>query len=349
MATTRRGFTLIELLAVLAIVGVLLALLLPAVQRVREAANRLSCQNNLRQLGIALHNYHGARGCFPPGVITDTTIYDSAASGFTFLLPYLEQDNTYRIYDFDVPWFQPANYQAVGIQVKLFFCPSNRTEGELDLTPIAAQWNMRLPPFAGCCDYAFCKGANGSLTTQWQRVPVEVRGVFGVRHGDEVAAGVRMTQITDGTSNTFAMGDAAGGSVRFLVRDLNNPSQPATQTFTGQSIRIEQSWGAAGIADLSHPWYGSVFAVTAQCGLAPNPGDEPMNRPLVTPTYAGGDMLGDNRSGRDAVSGFRSVHIGGCNFLFCDGGVRFVRESISPAVYRALSTYAGEEVDTSDY
>jgi len=348
--TRRPGVTLVEMLVVISIIGILLALLLPAVQRVRDAANRMSCMNNLRQMGVALHNYHGAKGCFPPGLVADTIIYDAEATGFTFMLPYLEQDTTYRIYDFDSAWYQQPNYEAVGVQIKTFFCPANRTQGTLDLAPIGVQWSSALPPTAAGCDYAFCKGANGSLSRNWQRTPPALRGVFGIRSSDEIATGVRLTQITDGSSNTFAMGDAAGGTFRYLVRDLNNPDQPAVETLTGQTVAIEQSWSAAGITDLDHPYYGSVFAVTAQYGLAPDPRDEPMNRRPATPTYSGGDTSGDNSSGRDAVSGFRSLHVGGCNFLFCDASVRFVRESIAPSIYRALSTYAGDEpVSGDDY
>jgi prepilin-type processing-associated H-X9-DG protein len=319
------------------------------VQRVREAASRAQCLNNLKQLGLALHNYHDTRRCFPPGLVTDqSNISDAAATGFTYLLPYLEQDNTYKLYSFDDPWFAPSNYQAVGIQVPLFFCPSNRGSGAISLKPLEAEWSTTLPPTAAACDYAFCKGANGALNRNWQRAPLAARGVFGIRSTTEVNTGIRLTDITDGTSTTLAMGEAAGGTNQFLVRDMQNPTMAALVALTGQPIAIEQSWSAAGVGDSAHPWYGSVLAVTAQYGLDPDPRDEPMNRKPATPTIYGGDPRGDNASGRDFVSGFRSVHAGGCNFLFCDGSVRFLADSIRPAVYRALATYAGGEIVTGE-
>jgi prepilin-type N-terminal cleavage/methylation domain-containing protein/prepilin-type processing-associated H-X9-DG protein len=347
MLRCRRGFTLIELLVVIAIIAVLIALLLPAVQKVREAAHRAHCQNHLRQLGLALHQYHGVHGTFPPGLVTSqVSLTNAEATGFTLLLPFLEQDNTRRLYDFEQAWFAPANAVAVAIEVPAFFCPSNRTGGSIELGAIAAEWNTKLPPRAAACDYAFCKGANGALHKNWEKTPLTVRGVFGIRQPDDLQ-GVRILQMVDGTSSTLAMGDAAGGTAMYLVRDLANPTQ-AVLTSTGQPIPIEQSWSAAGLTDAAHPWYGSVFAVTAQYGLPPNPRDEPMNRRPATPTVYGNDPKGDNFKGLDTVSGFRSVHPGGCNFLFCDGGVRFVQQSIQPAAFRALSTYAGGEVLAGD-
>jgi prepilin-type N-terminal cleavage/methylation domain-containing protein/prepilin-type processing-associated H-X9-DG protein len=345
MRHPRRGFTLIELLVVIGIIAILIGLLLPAVQRVRETASRIKCASNLRQLGLALHGYHNDHGAFPPGMMASSSnISNAEATGFTCLLPFLEQDTTYRLYHFNEAWFASSNYMAVGVEVKLFFCPSNRSGGAIDLAPIAAQWNTALPPSAAATDYAFCKGANGALNIDWTRVPAEVQGVFGIRTFGGAPLGVRLSEIVDGTSSTFAMGDAAGGSTIYPVRDLKNPDRPAIDATTGQTALLEQSWGGAGAGDPNHAWYGSVFAVTAQYGLPPDPRDEPMNRRLGTPTVYGNDSLGDNSRGKDWVSGFRSLHPGGCNFLFCDGAVRFVRESISPATYRALSTYAGGEV-----
>ncbi len=347
MSTSRRAVTLIELLVVIAIIAVLIGLLIPAVQKVREAASRVQCLNNLKQLGLALHMFESVKGHFPPALVTDqSNMSDIEATGFTQLLPYIEQDNAYKLYSFDDPWWQKVNFVAVGTEVGLFYCPSNRAGGAIDLAPIALQWNITLPPQAACIDYAFCKGANGAVHRRWERVPAETRGVFGIRGPDEI--GVRFRELTDGTSSTMAIGEAAGGNPRYLVRDLANPSSvppaPAINPFTGQPVPIDQSWGAAGVADASHPWYGSVFAVTAQYGLPADPRDEPMNRQPATPTVWGQDPKGDNAAGKDLVSGFRSLHSAGCNFLFVDGSVHFIAQSIQPATYRALSTYAGNEV-----
>jgi prepilin-type N-terminal cleavage/methylation domain-containing protein/prepilin-type processing-associated H-X9-DG protein len=346
MSSRHRGFTLVELLVVIAIIAILIGLLLPAVQKVREAAGRIQCGNHLHQLGLALHAHHDALGYLPPAMIAPGTVTNAEHSGFTFLLPYLEQENLQRLYHFDRPWWERENYQAVGTTVKLFHCPSHRTTGQLDLNAISRQWSAALPPTAATCDYAFCRGANGSLHTDWSRIPLTVRGVFSIRLADP-PFGLCFLEISDGTSSTIAMGDAAGGSTLYPVRSLTDPSQTVSNPVLGQPALLEQAWCAVGVEQDQHPWYGSVMAVTAQYGLGADPRDEPMNRKPGTPSASGGDPFGDNRNGSDFISGFRSVHPGGCNFLFCDGGVRFLSQNIQPSVYRALSTYAGGEVIAS--
>src|SRR5262245_41893017 len=123
--------SLIELLVVVAIIGVLLALLLPAVQRVREAARRAFCRNTLKQMGIALHNYHDSQGSFPPGItVTGTNNLEMGGfCGFVPLLPYLEQDNLFAGWDMSGNWYDPPNAALVSAEVKVFYCPSNRTHG----------------------------------------------------------------------------------------------------------------------------------------------------------------------------------------------------------------------------
>jgi prepilin-type processing-associated H-X9-DG protein len=256
--------------------------------------------------------------------------------GFTELLPYLEQNNIYRRYDFSVPWSDPANYEVVGYEVPLFYCPANRKQGSLDLVLIANEWQLDLPPKAAGVDYAFSKGACGALNRDGRNLPAELRGVF------DVNAHVTIAEIAAGTSNTFAIGDAAAGPGSNFARDPDHPNSAATDPITGLTSYIEQSWGAVCSSNTPFPYYGSILAVTAQTGRGSDPRWERMNPPnrLVAATYDGNDDA-ENSHGRDSVSGFRSMHFGGCNFLFCDGSVRMVSEYTAPREYAAMSTMMG--------
>jgi prepilin-type N-terminal cleavage/methylation domain-containing protein/prepilin-type processing-associated H-X9-DG protein len=356
----RPAFTLLELLVVIGIIAVLIGLLVPAVQKVREAANRIRCQNNLKQFGLALQLYHDANGYLPAGMVTELDIQDSYHTGFTYLLPFIEQDNIHRLYHYDKSWYDTANYAAVGQQAPVFYCPSNRSGGVIDLSPYARQWASPMPPVVGASDYVLCKGANAGLGPDPTQISLTARGLFNISQADNTFAiqgqqvaiqwrptpqfRVRLTDISDGLSSTFAIGEAAGGNPYYLVADLNDPTQAVIEPFLGSPAVMDQAWGAASLGDPGHAWFAGIFGVTAQYGLPPDPGDEPMSRRPGTPSVIGSDPSGYNVSGRDRVSGFRSMHTAGCNFLFIDGSVHFVPQSISPRVYRALSTYAGEEV-----
>jgi prepilin-type processing-associated H-X9-DG protein/prepilin-type N-terminal cleavage/methylation domain-containing protein len=341
----RTAMTLLELLVVIAIIAVLIALLLPAVQRVREAANRLACVNNLHQLGIALHHYHDALGSFPPGYTVHGTdnLEMGGFGGFIPLLPFLEQDNWIRSWDPNRNWYEPPNADIVPVEVKLFYCPSNRIHGVID-TSFLIPFAGRPLPNVAACDYLLCKGANAALCEVTQ-VPPTARGVF------DVNTRTRLAEITDGTSTTFAIGEGAGHNPRFGIRHYYPDTTPAHDLFPGQSQLIDQSWSSGPMA--THALHstgllgGSCLGVTAERGGHADPFDERLNQPLGLPALDcnnGCVNSGTTPGTYDTISGFRSAHPGGGNFLFCDGSVRFVRDAVAPDTYRALSTMAGGEV-----
>src|SRR5579871_1612098 len=188
------AFTLIELLVVIAIIGILIALLLPAVQKVREAANRMACQNNLKQVGLALHNYHDANGAFPAAKLTRPT----TQSWVPYILPYLEQDNLFRQYRFDTNWDDPnTNDQDPGgpnqAQLKVLLCPS------APVGRVGARGR-------GVMDYA----ATNQITRPnpfLSMVPASDPNWVGVL-GLNVSR--RITDVTDGSSNTIMVAEDAG-------------------------------------------------------------------------------------------------------------------------------------------
>jgi prepilin-type N-terminal cleavage/methylation domain-containing protein len=190
----RKAFALIELLVVLAILAVLIALLVPAVQKVREAANRIKCTNNLKQLGLALHSYHDSHGALPPGVVADSSdLRNGRHSGLVFLLPHLEQQALYDRYQLGLSWKDPANRTVAQTRVAGFLCPSG---------PNQVPQDGGLPGAA--TDYAFSKGAQAYLC-----------GNGAVRLGAglfDVNSARRLADIRDGTSQTFAMGEAVSGA-----------------------------------------------------------------------------------------------------------------------------------------
>ncbi|HVK13555.1 MAG TPA: DUF1559 domain-containing protein [Gemmataceae bacterium] len=198
---TRKAFTLIELLVVIAIIAILIGLLLPAVQKIREAANRMSCQNNLKQLGLAMHNYHDTNGAFP---------YLRSGGGQNrhtwalILMPYLEQDNLLRVYKTPITGTNmtdgmnnhtstdPAMVAARQAQIKTFFCPSRRGTGSL--SPITTGSTVTGMP----SDYAACTGDTNVAPTT---------GVFQLVNSNHMTALTTFSGIFDGTSNTLMIGE----------------------------------------------------------------------------------------------------------------------------------------------
>lgn len=303
------GFTLVELLVVIAIIGILVSLLLPAVQAAREAARRMSCSNNVKQLGLALHNYHDVHKTFPAGHMESGTsgpTFRHQFSWLTYLLPYVEQNNVYEQIDFNAvdpslsahqnPAFQPAGT----IWVPVFICPSD---------PVG-----RNNPDWAPTNYL---GNQGTLCSARDK---NGNGVFG--HNSWIS----MAEITDGTSQTIAAGEVLKG-------DFNTSSVRDNYIFVrgsgnAQNVDTCQSF-PPNASDRGGVWLGG------------NPQNNlfSTNR---TPNDRRFDCIAPNFGCTNIAA--RSQHPGGALVVFTDGSVHFMTGTINVATYQALGTRNGGEV-----
>jgi len=315
----RRGFTLIELLVVIAIIAILIGLLVPAVQKVREAAARTQCTNNLKQFGLALHNHHDSKKFFPPG--RDSKDFSTHA----YLLPFLEQDNIYRTIDFTVSYNNAVNAPARSQMVPIFLCPSDPK-------------NMTVPNNWAATNYR----ANQGSGVLWGNPPTNPSNI---NYGMPAPNGpfyqnskTRMTDITDGTSNTAAfsehlVGDFSNASAHEPTDTFEPGTHPATaDQAVADCVAVNPTdLSQQGYSNIGAPWLQGYHSTTIyfHVGL-------PFSRSCMFPP------------GRIATTA-NSGHTNGVNVALCDGSVRFVSRSVNLATWRAVGSRDGNEPVGSDF
>lgn len=306
----RAGFTLIELLVVIAIIAILIALLVPAVQKVREAAARLQCQNNLKQIGLGMHGYANSNGGFPPsrttGNVTTAPWYPHQHSWSAGLLPYIDQTNVFNHYVYTQNWNAPANYTAIQTPLAVFSCPSTPQQDRYDTT-IA-------PVSPACGDYNAtdsikwfvainCFGYSGLSSS----TPDYDSRIAGAMPHDEITPFVR---ITDGTSNTILVAEDAGRSPFY------NATQQMCLPECGGSL---PNGGQGGWADPN-----GTYAIDGSNPNGTIPGTCSLNCSNNSEVY--------------------SFHPGGANVVMGDGSVHFFTTDMNLCVLAALVTRSGNEV-----
>jgi prepilin-type N-terminal cleavage/methylation domain-containing protein len=302
----RLAFTLVELLVVIAIIGIMIGLLLPAVQSAREAARRMSCQNNMKNLGLAMHNYESAFKVLPSGYLhksgpRGTALEQANHMGLAWgaaMLPQLEQQGLYSDIEFDRPVWDVGNRQPRETTLPVFLCPSDTYSS--DRFVVRDDSVDPIEQYA-CASYAANWGP-ASETVNLDATPTQSLGVF-YRNSRTKVRG-----ILDGLSNTLAFGERHNGPI----------SQNATT--------------AGGHAEFENAWFAAVREITEYS-------DDHGHMVLFETQFRPNQFGGDDK-------GLSAPHSGLCQFTLCDGSVRAITESIDAEVYDALATRRGNEVIT---
>ena len=324
----RLGFTLVELLVVIAIIGILIALLLPAIQAAREAARKMSCSSNLKQWGVAMHNYNSANGKFP-GI--GPQCFVNSFSPQAFLLPYCEQETLQNLVRFDVPLgdknidpsgykgrLEEAHWPAARTTAPMFVCPSNDTPVIKDVTVSNGTTQL-----AGCSYVANGgSGLNNVMATMG-----ETDGIFWV------GGGVRMADIPDGTTHTIAFTET-------IIGPGDNPTTTPSdlQLYQG-SLGTDVAGLYAAVENFNAESISSWSGSRATTWLQGYVTRSPVIIGYMTPNHSTPDLTA--RSAKLCAP--RSRHPGGVNVLWCDGSVCFIEDDVNVDTWHAIWTRNGGE------